>query len=111
MSSPPDTDLVVAMTWAVPVRVITISGIRPRVGVPVCEIRLRISVRVISGRVIRRRITVRVISGRVITRRITGRLISVSVVRPTLIDDVRSGLIHHDPTSRWTHYHPPSLHK
>src|SRR6266404_2977836 len=97
MSSPPDTDLVVAMTWAVPVRVITISGIRPRVGVPVCEIRLRISVRVISGRVI--------------TRRITGRLISVSVVRPTLIDDVRSGLIHHDPTSRWTHYHPPSLRK
>src|SRR6266404_4166473 len=97
MLSPPDTDLVVAMTWAVPVRVITITGIRPRVGVP--------------GRVIRRRITVRVISGRVITRRITVRLISVSVVRPTLIDDVRSGLIHHHPTSRWTHYHPPSLHK
>jgi len=80
------------MTGAVSILVITIGGIRIRVGIRISEIRLRVTVRIVLARIAR--ITV---------------VVTPIVRRPTLIDHVRSWLIHHDPAARARSHHDKTL--
>ena len=80
------------MTGAVSILVITIGGIRIRVGIRISEVRLCVPVRIVLARIAW--ITV---------------VVTPIVRRPALIDHVRSWLIHYDPAARARSHHDESL--
>ena len=92
----PDSDTNSTASIARPVLAvaITIRRVNRRIGITICIVRLRISIRRVTRVVIRLRVTVRVVLARII------RL---------LIVHVRSRLIDNDPTSAWSNDDPLSL--
>src|SRR5207237_1473383 len=80
------------MTGAVSILVITIGGIRIRVGIRISEVRLRVTVRIVLARIAR--ITV---------------VVTPVVRRPALVYHVRTWLIHDDSVSRTGSHHHESL--
>ena len=80
------------MTGAVFILVITIGGIRIRVGIRISEVRLRVPVRIVLARIAW--ITV---------------VVTPVVRRPALVYHVRSWLIYHDSASRTGSHHDESL--
>jgi hypothetical protein len=106
LSQPNSYSRAITMPPIVPVvvSVIPVSRIGPRIRVPVREIRLRVSIRVIRRRVIRFRISIPVRIVRAVIRLwITVRVSSVRVSWPRLI------VINHDAAAMWPSYHPSAL--
>ena len=95
--------------------IITISRVGPGVRVPVCKVRLRVSIRVVLIRIVRVRIVrvrivrLRVVLVRIVRLRIAVRVSPVAVVW-LLIDRVRPlVVINYDATAMWSNDNPSSL--
>jgi len=78
---------------AVPGSVVTISRVRPGVGVLISEVRLRIPIRVIPICVVRLRCAVRIVLAAVIALWIAVRVRPITVRRPALVNHIGPRLI------------------
>jgi hypothetical protein len=88
-----DTRGAAAVPVAVAGFVITISRVRPGIGVLISEVRLRIPVRVIPVCVVRLRCAVRIVLAAVILLWIAVRVRPITVIRPALVNHIGPRLI------------------
>jgi hypothetical protein len=84
-----DTKVAAAVPVAIPGFVITISRVRPGIGVLISEVRLRIPVRVIPISVVRLRCAVRIVLAAVNALGIAVRIGPITVIRPALVNHIR----------------------